>query len=176
MARISLPDEFAPEVAPLIERIRAGRRGSLLKLYKALLHSPPLAASWFAHLGAVRWQTELDGRLRELAIIRIAHVCRVDYILRQHVPRLAEADGVSRAECDALADWGAAPFFDNKERAALAYVDAVTSELEPSDEIFASFAGYFSERQIVELTVLIGAYNMHARLVRALRIEPESAG
>lgn len=174
MARITLPSVFPLETAPLIERIRAGRRGSLLKLYKALLHSPPLAETWFAHLGAVRWKTMLDGRLRELVIIRIAHLCRADYILCQHVPRLAESDGVNLAECNALADWKSSTHFDERERSALAYVDAVTQDLEPPDAIFVPFAKHFTERQIIELTVLIGAYNMHARLVRALRIEPEN--
>jgi 4-carboxymuconolactone decarboxylase len=173
MARVDLLDSFPPELDPLVGRIRAGRRGELLKLYKALLHSPALAETWFEHMGAVRWRTQLEGRLRELAIIRVAYLCRVDYVLRQHIPKLAEADGVTAAECEALAAWQDSPLFDARERALLAYVDAMTRDIEVPDEIVAGLRAHFSQRQLVELTVLVAAYNMHARFVRALRIEPE---
>jgi len=72
MARVSLIEEDNhPELADLIARIRGARRGRLINIYKLLLHSPALAESWLAHNNAVRWKTELDGRLRELVIIRI---------------------------------------------------------------------------------------------------------
>src|SRR5437870_9368830 len=124
MARVSLIEEKDhPELADLIARIRAGRRGDLLNIYRLLLHAPRLAATWFEHFNAVRWQTEIAGRLRELLIIRIALVNRSDYVIRQHVPKLAQAEGLSAQECDALADWKASVFFDQRERAALAFAD-----------------------------------------------------
>src|SRR5215475_11472718 len=82
MARISLIEEAEhPELAELIARIKAGRRGGLLNVYKLLLHSPALAQTWFDHNGAVRWKTLLTGRLREIVIIRVAHLNGVDYVL-----------------------------------------------------------------------------------------------
>src|SRR5215470_7243527 len=106
MARISFVEERDhPELAELIGKIKAGRHGTLLNIYKLLLHSPPLAATWLEHLAGVRWKTRLDGRIRELAIIRIAYRNRIAYVLQQHVPTLALADGVSLDECKALADW-----------------------------------------------------------------------
>ena len=129
MARISLIEEAEhPELADIIGRIKAGRRGGLLNVYKLLLHNPALAQTWFDHNGAVRWKTELTGRLREIVIIRIAHLNGVDYVLAQHVPGLAVAEGLSLAECDALVDWRATALFDASERAALAYAEAMTLE------------------------------------------------
>src|SRR5207247_10170602 len=93
MARVSLIEEKDhPELADLIARIRAGRRGDLLNIYKLLLHAPRLAATWFEHFNAVRWQTEIEGPLRERVIIRVALLNRSQYVLRQHMPRLAEAE------------------------------------------------------------------------------------
>src|SRR3712207_8058502 len=46
-------------------RSRRGRRGSLLGIYKALLHNRRLAETWFNHLNAVRWETSLSGRSEE---------------------------------------------------------------------------------------------------------------
>src|SRR3984893_17062501 len=144
MARIPLIEEAEhPELADIIGRIKAGRRGGLLNVYKLLLHSPALAQTWFDHNGAVRWKTELSGRLREIVIIRIAHLNEVDYVLAQHVPGLALAEGLSIAECDALADWRASGLFDARERAALDYAEAMTLKTSVSEDRFAGRARAF---------------------------------
>lgn len=174
MARVPLiQGEEHPEFAALVEKFRAGRRGRLINIYRMLLNAPALAESWFDHSNAVRWKTALDGRLREIVIIRMGHLTRSQYVLRQHVPALALADGVSLEECDALADWRASEFFDPRERAALAYADTMTRDIEVPDSVFAAVKRHFNDRQIVELTVLIGTYNMNARVLRALELDLE---
>jgi alkylhydroperoxidase family enzyme len=174
MARISLiePDSH-PELAPLVAKIRAGRPGPLLNVYKLLLHSPPLAETWLDHVGAVRWHTRLSGRLREIIIIRIAHLNRIDYVLDQHVPKLALADGVTLEECAALAEWEKSDLFTPAERAALALADSMTLDVAVPDEVFAPVRQHFGEREVVELTVLIGTYLMHNRVMQALGIDLE---
>jgi alkylhydroperoxidase family enzyme len=177
MARIPLIEEAEhPELAELIGRIKAGRRGGLLNVYKLLLHSPALAATWFDHNGAVRWKTTLDGRLREIVIIRIAHLNGVEYVLAQHVPGLALAEGLTITECAALAGWRASGLFDARERAALAYAEAMTLATSVPDDVFAEVRRHFDDRAIVELSVLIGTYIMHNRVMTALAIdlEPEA--
>ena len=81
---------------------------------------------------------------------------------------------MSIVESDALGDLRNSKFFDARERAALAYTDAMTRDIEVPDAVFDALRPHFSERQIVELTVLIGIYNMHTRVFRALRIDPEA--
>jgi 4-carboxymuconolactone decarboxylase len=177
MARVSLIEEDDhPELAELIARIRSGRRGSLINVYRVLLHSPPLAETWFEHMSAVRWKTGLDGKLRELVIIRVAILNRVDYVIRQHVPKLALAEGLTLAQCEALADWRGSDLYTEAQRAALAYADAMTRDAAVTDAQHAELRRHFDERQVVELAVLIGAYNMHTRVFGALRIDPEPAG
>jgi alkylhydroperoxidase family enzyme len=176
MARVSLiQEQDHPEFAELVEKFRAGRRGRMINIYRMLLNSPPLAESWFNHSNAVRWRTTLTGRLREMVIIRMGHLTRCDYILRQHVPSLALADGLNMQECDALADWQSTKFFDPGERAALAYADAMTRDIAVPDAVFAPLKRHFNDRQIVELTVLVGSYNMNARVLRALELDLEPA-
>jgi alkylhydroperoxidase family enzyme len=175
MARISLIEEKDhPELSELIGKIRSGRRGALLKLYRALLHSPALAESWFQHNNAVRWRTQIGSRLREMVIIRIALVNRAQYIITQHVPKLAVAEGLTEVECEALADWQNSILFSEAERAVLAYADTMTRDMTVSDDVYAEVRRHFDERQTVELTVLIGTYNMHSRVIQALQLEPET--
>src|SRR3954470_11960732 len=146
MARGSYIDgEGRPDLGELAGRIRGPRRGSLIKLYQLLLHSPALAESWLNHNNAVRWKTELTGPLRELMIIRVAHLNGATYVFRQHVPELALAEGLTRAECDAVTDWRAADAFSVAERAALAYADAMTLKVAVPDAVFDALKGHFNE-------------------------------
>jgi 4-carboxymuconolactone decarboxylase len=174
MARVSyIEEKDHPELAELIGKVRAGRRGALFNVYKLLLHSPALAASWLDMISTARFATALDGRLREIVIIRVGYLNCTDYVVKQHVPQLSVPEGLSKEESDALADWRASTFFSARERAALAYADAMTRDIAVPDSVFDALRAHFSERQIVDLTVLIGIYNMHTRVFTALRIDPE---
>jgi len=174
MARVTLIEaDDHPGLADLAEKLRAGRRGRLLNIYRTLLNSPALAESWFNHSNAVRWKTTLDGRLREIVIIRIGYLARCEYVLRQHVPALALADGLTREECDALADWQGSKFFTARERAALTYADTMTREIAVRDDVFSGVSRHFDDRALVELTVLIASYNMNARVLQALAVDLE---
>ena len=57
--------------------------------------------------------------------------------------------------------------------AALAFTDAMTRDIRVPDDVFADVRRHFDERQIVELSVLIGAYNMHTRVQEALKLDLE---
>ena len=77
------------------------------------------------------------------------------------------------AECDALKDWRASGLFDEAERAALTYVDAMIAGPDVPDDIFNAVRKHYSEREVVELTVLVGTYLMHNRVFTALRVDLE---
>ena len=176
MARVSLLDEKNhPELSELIDKIAGARGGRLLNIYRMMLHSPPLAAAWFELNSAVRYRTEVDGQSREIAVMRVAILNGVDYILRAHGPAYALKEGLTPAQVDALADWRSSSAFSNKQRALLAYVDAMTRDIDVPDPVFAELRKRYSERQTVEITMLIGAYNMHTRVLKALKIDPEPA-
>jgi alkylhydroperoxidase family enzyme len=172
MARVSYVDEKNhPEIAREAAVIKGGR-GSVINIYKLLLHAPTLAMTWYEHISATRWKTKLSPRLREIAIVRIAQSAKYAYALRQHVPGIAVPDGVTLEECEALKDWRASKFFNEAERAALAYVDAMVAN-DVSDDVFNELRKHYDERSIVELSVLVGTYIMHNRVFTALRVDLE---
>jgi alkylhydroperoxidase family enzyme len=176
VARVPLLDETAgAEVATVVAKIRGGRGGRLLKLYRALLNSPGLAGAWFDFNNAVRFQTGISDRLRELVIMRVAVLNGADYVFRIHQSRYAEPAGVTQSEVEALRDWRTSGRFGPAEAAVLACVDAMTRDVEVPDAVFRNMRAHFSDRDAVELTVLVAAYNMHTRVLRALDIEPENA-
>lgn len=174
MARVTLIDEHAgPDVAAVIAKIRSGRGGRLLNLYRALLNSPGLASAWFDFNNAVRFQTGVNERLRELAILRVAVLNGAEYVFRIHQARYAEPAGVTQTEVEALREARKSGQFSPPDAALLAYVDAMTRDVEVPDAVFRELRAHFSERPVVELTVLVAAYNMHTRVLRALDIDPE---
>lgn len=169
MARIPYPDLAAPDIAPLAERIKAERGGKMLNLYRMLLHSPPVADGWRAFLTAIRQQGKLSGRLRELVIMRIAVVNGAEYEFRAHVP-FALQEGLSDAQLEALRR-GDFSGFDDVERAVLQYADSMTRDVHVPDEVFAQVKPHFPEREMVELTATIAAYNLVSRFLEALQVD-----
>jgi len=174
MARVSLVEEKEhPELCELIAKIKGARGGRLINIYRLMLHSPALASAWFDLNQAVRYGTEIDGQCRELAVIRVAILNNVEYVIRAHGPAYALKEGLTPEQVAALSDWQPSDLFDEKQRALLAYTDAVTRDLDVPDAVFADVRQHFSERQVVELTMLIGAYNMLTRFLKALKVDPE---
>lgn len=174
MARVPLIDAVSrPDLADSIERISGARSGRLINVYKTLLNSPPVASAWLAFNTSVRLESGIDPLLRELIIIRIAIVTGVEYVYRAHVPKYAREAGVSDAQLDGLWDWEKSAAFDDRARAVLAYVDAVTRDVRVADAVFEPLRRYFGDTQLVELTVLAGAYNMQCRVLQALNVDPE---
>jgi 4-carboxymuconolactone decarboxylase len=175
MARISYVEETDhPELSAEIAKIKGGR-GGLINIYKLLLHSPAVAMTWFDQITAIRWKTVISPRLREIAIVRIASATDYAYALKQHVPRIAVADGVTLEECAALKDWRTSGLFSESERAVLAYVDAIITGPNVPEDVFNAIRKHCNEREVVELTVLAGAYIMHNRVFTALGVDLESA-
>jgi len=174
MARVPLIEESQhPELAESIANIKGARGGRLINIYRLMLHSPALANAWFELNQAVRYGTEIDGRSRELAVIRVAILNDVEYVQRAHGPAYALKEGLTPEQVAALSDWKSSNLFNAQQRALLAYTDAMTRNIDVPDDAFDNARKHFSERQMVELTMLIGAYNMLTRFLKALKVDPE---
>jgi len=174
MARVPLLEENQhPELAESISKIKGARGGRLINIYRLMLHSPALANAWFDLNQAVRYGTEINGQSREIAVIRVAILNNVEYVQKAHGPAYALKEGLTPDQVTAIADWRPSKLFSEPQRALLAYTDAMTREIDVRDNVFADLRKHFSERQAVELTMLIGAYNMLTRFLKALKVDPE---
>lgn len=174
MARVPLIEENQhPELAESIAKIKGARGGRLINIYRLMLHSPALANAWFDLNQAVRYGTEIDGQSREIAVIRVAILNDVEYVQQAHGPAYALKEGLTLEQVTAIGDWQASNLFTAPQRALLAYTDAMTREIAVPDNVFAELRRHHSERQTVEFTMLIGAYNMLTRFLKALKVDPE---
>jgi AhpD family alkylhydroperoxidase len=170
MARIPYPDISAPEIAPIAARIKAERGGRMLNLYRMLLHSPAVADGWRTLLTAIRQQCRLPGRYRELAILRVAVLNGADYEFRAHVP-FALKEGLTEAQLDEMKKDFVPQGLTEADRAVLDYTDAMTRSIRVTESIFAAVRRYCSERDMVELTATIAAYNLVSRFLEALEVD-----
>lgn len=169
MARLPVIDPSQqPELAALAAQI-SKERGRVSQLYGTLLNSPPVAAGWLHLLTAIRQQTKLKGTWRELVILRVALVNGADYEYRAHIPH-AQKEGVPQAQIDGLPQWELSDAFDPQTRAVLAYCDAMTRDIKIADALFAEIRAFLDNREIMELTALIGSYNLVSRVLIALQI------
>jgi alkylhydroperoxidase family enzyme len=172
MARLDYVDPAAggPELRAVADQIKQERGGRLLNLFRTLLHSPPVAAGWLRLGTAVRFETKLDGRIRELAICLVARRTGAEYEWHHH-QSVAQRDGVSGEQLEALPDWRSSNVFDAREQAVLAYAEQMTKSVQVDDSTFGALRGYFDDREIVELTATIAYYNAVARFLVSTRVD-----
>ena len=84
---------------------------------------------------------------------------------------MGSALGVSEEKILALADYATSPLYDDAERVALEYADAMTlSDREVGDELFARLRRFYDDDALVELTAVIAWENASSKFNRALRV------
>ncbi len=82
---------------------------------------------------------------------------------------MSSRHGTSTEKIDALHDYAKSPLFNESEKVALEYADAMTST-DVDDELFARLRGHFDDDTIAELTMIIAWENASSRFNRAFRI------
>lgn len=118
--------------------------------------------------------SSLDPGLRALVEIRVSQINGCVYCVDLHTQQ-ARKLGEAQRRLDTLPVWYESPDFDERERAALAWAVALThiSETHAPDADYDRLAEYFSEKEIVDLTVAISLINAWNRISIAFRKLPD---
>ena len=124
--------------------------------------------------GALDWASSpVDPALRSLLTVRVSQLNGCRFCVDINSATLLKR-GVPAEKVAALADWRGSPLFDGRERAALAYAEAVTlhsGDTEPA--LLEALRPYFDEDGIVELTALVAFQNMSSKFNSALGVPPQ---
>jgi AhpD family alkylhydroperoxidase len=120
---------------------------------------------------AVR-QSGLEPLLLELVKTRASQMNGCAFCIDMHT-KDARAQGETEQRLYALNAWRETPFFTERERAALAWTEAITNiqQGHASDEAYAAMRKEFDEAEAVKLTWAIGAINVWNRIAIAFRPE-----
>jgi AhpD family alkylhydroperoxidase len=116
-------------------------------------------------------QVELDPRLRELVNLRASILNGCAYCIDMHT-KIARRAGESEQRLHAIAAWHEAPFFDDRERAALALTDAVTliaDEHVPRD-VWEEASTHFRTEELAQLVWAITVINAWNRIAITTRM------
>ena len=120
-------------------------------------------------------QTGLDGILIELVKVRASQLNGCAYCIDSHV-KAARKLGETDQRLHLLNAWREAPFYTDRERAALAWAEAVklVSEDQIPDEVYALAREHFDEKELIALTVTVASINTYNRMHTAFRTVPRS--
>ena len=107
----------------------------------------------------------LEPALMELVKIRASQINGCAFCLHMHT-RDARAKGEKEERIYLLDAWRESPLFSPRERAALAWTEAVTllSETHVPDDVYEEARRHFSEEELVKLTIAIGMINIWNRI------------
>lgn len=120
-------------------------------------------------------QSGLEAPLLELVKIRASQINGCAYCLDMHT-KDARAEGESEQRLYCLSAWRETPFYIDRERAALAWAEAVTkiSEGPVPDEVFEQAKAQFSKKELVDLTMAVITINDWNRLAISFHTPPGS--
>ena len=112
----------------------------------------------------------LEPSLLELVKLRASQINGCAYCVDLHAKQ-ARAAGETEQRLYAMSVWREAPFFSERERAALAWTEATTmiSEDGVEEELFESVRKHFSEKELVDLSLAVAAINAWNRIAIAFR-------
>src|SRR5690349_19106176 len=115
----------------------------------------------------------LEASLLELVKMRASQINGCAFCLDMH-SKDARAAGETEQRLYALNAWRETPFFTDRERAALAWTEAVTlvAETHVPDAVYEEAREQFSEQELVNLTMAVVAINGWNRLSIAFRAVP----
>jgi uncharacterized peroxidase-related enzyme len=121
--------------------------------------------------------TSIDSKLRAMVEVRVSQINGCVYCVDLHANQARDA-GETQQRLDCLAVWRECPFFEDSERSALAWAEAVTllPETTAPDDLYDGLKAHFSERQIVDLTLIISLMNAWNRLAVGFRHLPDARG
>jgi AhpD family alkylhydroperoxidase len=121
-------------------------------------------------LGSYLAKCSIEKPLLDLVYFRVSQVNGCCYCLDMHAKDL-RAEGESEQRLYLLNAWREAPFYTDRERAALAWAESVTkiTNGDVPDEIYNEAISQFDERELMDLTLAVNAINFWNRFNIAFR-------
>ena len=172
MPRIPYPD---PETFPPKLKEFQARLDPNVNIFRMLPWAETITEHWHRMGNAILQKGKLDPILREMAIIRVGHLCKAPYEITAH-ERIAGRLGMAPEKMAALRQGADAPVFTPLEGTILRFTDEVVRNTKASDAVFSELAGHISNRELCELVITIGYYQMTCAFLENFEIPIEEAG
>jgi AhpD family alkylhydroperoxidase len=134
------------------------------RLENPFRHAPDGSRAMLALVASLN-DSGLEPSLLELVELRASQINRCAFCLQMHATE-ARKQGETEMRIYMLDAWRESPLYSERERAALAWTEALTlvAETGAPDADYAMVAAMFTEKEQVNLTLAIGAINVWNRL------------
>ncbi len=136
-------------------------------------HHPALTKAFLKFNVHLLFSSTLPTRIRELAILRVAHRRDCEYEWTQHVA-MAKREGISDDEIAAVQRGPDAWAGDEFERAVLTGVDELEEKSQLSDETWAALGERLDDRQRMDYVFTVGCYALVAMAFNTFGVELEN--
>ena len=146
--------------------------GEPLRIFTTLGRHPRLFRAWLRLGATLMFRGELSRADRELLTLRVAWRCGSWYEWAQHVA-LAGRAGLTAEEIGRVVDGPSAAGWGRRERLLLRAADELHDHRVVTDGTWQALSDELSERQLIELCLLVGHYEMLAVTLNSLGVEPE---
>lgn len=146
---------------------------AVLNIFSTFARHPALLAKWMPFGGKLLFKGTLPPRDRELLIMRTAWNCRCDYEWGHHLP-IARSAGLSDEEFARISRGPGAPGWEAFDITLLRAADELHKGAVISDTTWAALVGRYDERQLIEMTMLVGQYHLVAFTLNSLRVQREA--
>jgi alkylhydroperoxidase family enzyme len=165
-------EDLAEADRQIFDNLVAERGQPVGNIFRTLAHTPNLLRRFLALGGELRNGTELDPRLRELALLTVGRLANAEYEFVHHW-NLARRVGVPREQLEALAEWERSPLFSDHERDVMRYAVEATQNVRVSDSTWKAAAEFLGSRSMMELVQNVAFYNMVVRVLVPCGVELE---
>jgi 4-carboxymuconolactone decarboxylase len=151
------------------------RRGSL-KVFRLLANAPQVFDGWTHMVDELFDSPTFSRRMREVVILRVAHLQGSRYELDQHVG-LARTVGLTEQQIDAILDTDHldAAGFSDTERTALDVTTESCTTHRLRDDTFAAAQAVFGDEALTELLMIISCYYGLALVLNAADLDLDAA-
>ena len=161
-------EQAGPEVQATYEKVRQ-QMGNVLHMFEALAHNPMLMQTFIALDGAAG-KTHLDGRLRDLAYLKVSSLNGCCYCQHYHT-LFGKKGGLTQQQIDQVSSTEDSDVYDNLQRDVLRYAEQVTCTIRPEPALVERLKQRLSDPELMDLTFTIGLANLTNRFNEALGIE-----
>jgi AhpD family alkylhydroperoxidase len=142
------------------------------RIFTTLARHRGLFRRWLWFAGALMPGGTLPRDEAELVILRVAHNTGSDYEWVQH-ERLAQRAGLSADQVARVRNGTEAPGWSLRQELLLRAADELHADRRIGDELWNALAREYDERELIELCMLVGHYEMLAMTLRSLEVQPD---
>lgn len=164
--------EVREDVQSLYGKIES-QFGMVPNLFKTIAHKPDALLKLYPFVTALVSDESLPEKIKELAILSTSKTNECYYCVTHHTAA-GKKTGLTQAQINGISDYQDSNLFTDEEEIVIEYAHLVTKDAHAvSEELLSKLKTFYSDQQIVLLTLIIGLYQIFNKFNCALGVELE---